>query len=184
MRYSKIINVAVHANSDRCRIQRQQCAIELLKAFKNNKRIIQIDETWVDSCDYRRRSWQVKGVSNTIPVKKIRPRISMIVAVDNRGEILFSLLQANSDSDIMELFLKELILKLDLGDRKWRSDTVLVWDGAPYHTSKEVKDVLEGQLVPLIQLGPYGYLFNTPELLFAALKSFEINFEGAPVGKR
>jgi hypothetical protein len=31
MRYLKMMNVAIQANSDRCRIQRQQCSIKLLK---------------------------------------------------------------------------------------------------------------------------------------------------------
>jgi hypothetical protein len=143
LRYSKIINVAPQANSDRCRIQRQQCSIELLKLMQSKSRIIQIDESWVDSCDYRRRSWQRKGMSNSIPVKKVRPRITMIVALSSRGEIYCSLLQANSDSDTMRLFMNELIIRLDREDKDWRRNTVLVWDGAGYHTTKETMAMLE-----------------------------------------
>jgi hypothetical protein len=67
----------------------------------------------VDSYDYRRRSWQRKGMTNSVPVKKVRPRITMIVALDSTGEIYCSLLQANSDSDTMRLFMNELIIRLD-----------------------------------------------------------------------
>jgi hypothetical protein len=85
-----------------------------------------------------------------VPVKKVRPRITLIVALDSAGEIYFSLLQANSDSDTIALFMKELINRLDLEDKKWRSNTVIIWDGAGYHTSKETMKLLEQQQVPMI----------------------------------
>jgi hypothetical protein len=50
----------------------------------------------------------------------------------------------------MRLFMKELIIRLDFEDKKWRSNTVLVWDGAGYHTSKEMMEFLENQQVPLL----------------------------------
>jgi hypothetical protein len=126
----------------------------------------------------------MKGVSNSVPVKKVRPRITMVAALDSRGEIYISLLQANSDSETMQMFMKELIKRLDLEDKKWRTNTVLVWDGAGYHTSKEVMAFLESQRVPVMQLGAYGYLLNTPEILFAAFKSYKINIDEIPVGKK
>ena len=48
-----------------------KCAIIFLKHIKVKKRIINIDESWLDSGDYRRMSWQRKGTSNGIPVKKV-----------------------------------------------------------------------------------------------------------------
>jgi hypothetical protein len=85
-----------------------------------------------------------------VPVKKVRPRITMIAALDSRGEIYISLLQANSDSETMQMFMKELIKRLDLEDKRWRSNTVLVWDGAGYHTSKETMEFVESQQVPIM----------------------------------
>jgi hypothetical protein len=123
-------------------------------------------------------------VSNSIPVKKVRPRITMMVALSSRGEIYCSLLQANSDSDTMRLFMNELIIRLDREDKAWRRNTVLVWDGAGYHTSKETMAMLEDYQVPMLQLGAYGYLLNTPELLFAAFKSKKLNIDDVPVGKK
>jgi hypothetical protein len=48
------------------------------------------------------------------------------------------------------MFMKELIKTLDLEDKRWRSNTVLVWDGAGYHTSKETMEFLESQQVPIM----------------------------------
>jgi hypothetical protein len=50
----------------------------------------------------------------------------------------------------MALFMKELIIRLDKEDKKWRSNTVLVWDGAGYHTSKEILKFIESQQVPML----------------------------------
>jgi hypothetical protein len=88
-------------------------------------------------------------MSNSIPVKKVRPRITLIIALDSAGEIYCSLLQANSDSDTMRLFMNELITRLDQEDKKWRNNTVLVWDGAGYHSSKETMAMLEDYRVPI-----------------------------------
>jgi hypothetical protein len=46
--------------------------------------------------------------------------------------------------------MRELINRLDLEDKKWRSNTVLIWDGAGYHTSKETMELLEQQQVPMM----------------------------------
>jgi len=50
---------------------------------------------------------------NGIQQKKVQPRITMITAVDSQGQIYVSLLQANTDTDIMMLFMKEFIITLD-----------------------------------------------------------------------
>ena len=98
------------------------------------------------------------------------PRITLIVPLGSDGKIYASLLQANSDTDTMRLFLTELIRTLDLEDRKWRSNTVLVWDNAGYHESEEVLTLLEQQRAPLLYLGPYSYHMAPCEMVFAALK--------------
>ena len=90
--YTKIVQLPVHGNSERCLVQRQQCAIIFLKHIQVKKRIINIDESWLDSGDYRRMSWQRKGTSNGIPVKKVYPRITLMVALDTEGKIYASLL--------------------------------------------------------------------------------------------
>ena len=72
----------------------------------------------------------------------IRPRITLIAGVDSLGAIFFSLLQANSDSETIEIFLMELVKMLDAEDRRWRRDTVIFWDNASYHTSDRTKSLL------------------------------------------
>ena len=80
--------------------------------------------------------------------------------------------------------MHELILRLEGEDKSWRKKTVLYWDGAGYHSSKEIKAFLSEQQVPMLQLAPYGYLIAAAELLFGALKSKYLNAEEALVGKK
>ena len=85
LRYSKIVWIPPQGNSARCLVQRQQCAIPFLGLSKKRKRWINIDESWINSGDYRRMSWARKGESNSIPVKTVTPRITLIVALDSEG---------------------------------------------------------------------------------------------------
>ena len=65
----------------------------------------------------------------------INPRISMIVAIDTRGEVFFSLSQSNTNSLTMGLFFKELADILDQSRPNWRVSHAIVIDNAPYHHS-------------------------------------------------
>ena len=170
LRYNKIVKLPFHGNSERCMVQRQQCALRFLKLVKTKRRFINIDESWVGSADYRRRSWYRKGVNNSLSARKVSPRITLIVALDSEGKIYATLLQANSDSDTMVLFLTELIRTLDYEDKSWRENSVLMWDNAGYHESEEVLTLMEEQKVPLLFLGPYSYHMAPCEMVFAALK--------------
>ena len=45
------------ANSDRAIVLRQQYALEMLKLLKQKKRIINIDETWLNETSFVRKTW-------------------------------------------------------------------------------------------------------------------------------
>ena len=75
----------------------------------------------------------------------------------------------------MEIFLQQLVLKLDQEDADWRKNTVLLLDNAPYHTSESSIDLMEGLNIPLLFTGPHSYDAAPIELLFAAFKSADIN---------
>lgn len=40
------------------------------------------------------------------------------------------------------LFVRELVSKLSNEDRRWRQNTLIFWDGASYHKSKETVQML------------------------------------------
>lgn len=66
----------------------------------------------------------------------------MIACLDTKGSIYLSLVQANSNSKIMEIFFQALINKLDKEKSTWRKDTVIMMDNAPYHTCSATMDLL------------------------------------------
>ena len=83
MSYKRISAVSWKANSPRNLILRQQFALSLLSSLRSKyTTIINVDETWLGMTDFRRMKWQEKGQSNSVPMKQVVPRISMIVGLD------------------------------------------------------------------------------------------------------
>ena len=80
----------------------------------------------------------------------------------------------------MDIFLRQLILKLDREDADWRDNTVILLDNAPYHTSGATINLMEGQRIPVLFTGPHSYDASPIELLFAAFKSRDINPRHVP----
>jgi hypothetical protein len=89
--YRRLRRLTAQANSKRCLILRQKYAKTIIDLKKSGKRVINVDETWINEKDYRRRSWRRRGTANSIPVKAIKPNISMMVAIDTDGDIFFAL---------------------------------------------------------------------------------------------
>ena len=54
MRYARIQTISWQQNSDNNVLLRQQWALAYLGLLKNQKVILNIDESWVDYSDYRR----------------------------------------------------------------------------------------------------------------------------------
>lgn len=88
----------------------------------------------------------------------------MLVGLDTLGSLYVSLVQSNSNSKIMDLFLIELTKQLDQERPHWRKNTVFVWDNvsysldltfltifqAPYHTSPATMQSLADRKVPTL----------------------------------
>lgn len=103
-----------------------------LGLIKSKRRIINVDESWLNQTDFRRMIWAPKNTPHSIPIKQMAPRISMIVALDNFGEVYACLTQVNTDSKIMGLYIADLVNLLDKEDKNWRRDTIIMHDGAKY----------------------------------------------------
>ena len=80
----------------------------------------------------------------------------MITALDTDGRIYFSLSHANTNRQMILLFLSNLCRLLDKDGWGSRENTVILLDGAKYHTSKEAKEVLAYLQIPTIFYGPYS----------------------------
>ena len=79
--------------------------------------------------------WRPRGSTNSIARKLMVPRISMIVALDTDGKVFLSLTQSNTNAMIMEIFIRQLVNKLNKRDPAWRKNSVIMMDNAAYHTT-------------------------------------------------
>lgn len=143
MSYKKIKRVPFQGNTDRCLVLRHIYAKEVLRLLSEGKRLINIDETWLTETDFRRRKWRKRGTTNSLPVKAMNQRVSLIAAVDTDGEIILSLTQVNTDSDVLSMFLVHLARKLTKADPRWKENCFCILDGAAYHRSAETQTTMK-----------------------------------------
>ena len=176
--------VPVQANKERCLVLRQQYAMELLPLLQRGVRILNIDESWVNSTNFTRMIWAPPQTAATVRASPISYRISLIAALDTAGCIYYSLTQANTDQNVMMVFLIHLVNQLDLERPSWRDDTVLLLDGARYHTGSEVREYLWKLELQVIWSAPYSYSTAPIEMVFGTLKFGEINPDGKATGKK
>ena len=76
--------------------------------------ILNVDQSWLNMLDFRRRKWVVRGERNSLPFKPVTPRLSVLAAIDTNGSVYLSLTMCNTDSDVLGMFLKELFAKIEL----------------------------------------------------------------------
>ena len=108
----------------------------------------------------------------------------MFLGLDTEGKTYLSLLQSNTNNRVMEIFLRQLVLKLDHEDADWRDNTILLLDNAPYNISDSTLELMEGFQIPILFTSPHSYDAVPVELFFAAFKSDDVNPSKVPQNKR
>ena len=81
----------------------------MIPLLESGRRIINVDESWLNSTRFIRRSWIPTDAPGTYTDKQVQPRISLIVALDTDGRIWFALTHATTDSEVTILFLRHLM---------------------------------------------------------------------------
>ena len=84
---------------------RQQYAFAILQQLLFGRRIINLDESTLETLNYTRKLWLPKGRKCTVPKLPLSPKLSVIAAIDTEGRVYASLSQANTDSDTLFLFV-------------------------------------------------------------------------------
>ena len=90
-RYKRAKRHAWQGNNEQNIVKRAMYAKVMLDLLVQRKRIINADESWLNQQDFRPRMWTRRHDSGSAPQKEIDPRISLIVAVDNYGEVYVTL---------------------------------------------------------------------------------------------
>ena len=80
----------------------------MLPLLESGKRVINVDESWLNQTRFHRRIWVPSDSPATITDKQVAPRISLLVALDTEGRLWCALTQANTDADVMTTFLRYL----------------------------------------------------------------------------
>ena len=133
MSYRRARTVTVQANSERCLVLRQQFALRLLPLMESRRRIINVDESWLNQTRFNRKLWVPADAPGSSTDKQVQPRISVLVALDTEGRIWCALTQANTDADVMTTFLRYLTRQLDHESPGWQQNSTILLDNAAWH---------------------------------------------------
>ena len=184
LKYKKIKRISFQGNSEKSLILRQQWALNFLATDFTKKNYLSVDETWLGMSDFRRMHWRPYLMNCSVKTKQVQPRISMITAVDQLGNVFLCLTQSNLNKSMMSVFMEHFVTKLDKQNPHWRNSYQLIWDGAAYHRAKGTLDMLKRLSIPINMLGPYSYDAQACELFFAAFKKEDVNPNSLPLGKQ
>jgi hypothetical protein len=158
--------------------------LKLLEVLANGYKVINIDETFITETFFTRRKWHRRGQSNSVGVKSVTPRINLITAIDNFGQVYHSMLQVNGDETVMKVYLTHLVKILDSKNPNWRQNTILLLDGARSHFSEECVKFMKSMDLPVMTTAPYSYDACPCELWFSMLKSVNLNANNLGTGKK
>ena len=170
MRYRKVVPISIRTNSEKNLVCRQQFALKYLRALLDGKVILNVDESWLNMTDFRRRKWQAHRSTNSVAQLTMSPRISMIVGLDTNGKVYLSLLQSNNNQKTMEIFFQSLVTQLDKEYGDWRTTHIILLDNAPYHVGASTIKMLDRLSIPVCFTAPYSYDTAPIELWFASFK--------------
>ena len=90
----------------------------------------------------------------------------------------------NTTSEVVCLFVKQLVEALELEDPDFREKTVFQFDGATYHRSSETRNFLANMGIKTMISGPYGYEIAPVEMLFSGIKLTNLNPDLIRTGKK
>ena len=155
MGYRLAKTVPTQSNTERCLVLRQQYAQKILKLLESGRRVINIDESWLNQTRFLRRIWAPTKSKFTITDKQVSPRLSLIAALDTDGKMWCCLTQANTDSDVMITFFLHLIKQLDREDAGWQENTTFLLDNAKWHNSTDMMERMANLKLDIIFSAPY-----------------------------
>ncbi len=184
LRYSRVRKVPFQANFERCLVLRHLYARKAFELLQTDARLFTIDESWLNDLSWNQRQWHVHGARNSVGKKVVSPRLSLLVAIDNRGAMYSSITQVNTDHDIFQLFLTHLAAKLTQEDPGWPASTYWLIDGAKYHKAAETLEKMRALGMRTVVMGPYGFLASPCEMVFGFLKQADLNPDDRRTGKK
>jgi len=116
------------------------------------------------------RTWAPRGQTPLLRVKLTRDHLSTISAITLDGRLFMQVRQTSYDAVAVVGFLRVLL-------RKIPGKIILIWDQAPIHRGKEIKEFLKrgaAKRLHLEQLPSYAPDLNPDEGIWNYLKRVEL----------
>ena len=162
---------------------RHSFGLKMLEVLAAGKRIWNVDETYFNSTNFRRRGWSMKNDKLTLVSKPVVPRLAVIAAVNQFGRMVASVCNHDTNSIIFGNFLHHLAEILSKEDPNFRKHSVILIDNAAYHSSCSSLEMLSRYNIPILFLGSYSYLMAPIELYWGLFKNADLNPDGVPTTK-
>ena len=99
--------------------------VHFLDNVYQGKRILSFDESQIEFNNYPGYKWIERGKQKNIKVSPMWPRMTLVIAVDNLGNIYCCIFQANSNQLTSALMLTKLVRQLETEDPNFRDNTVI-----------------------------------------------------------
>lgn len=144
---------------------RQDYPAIVARAHREGGAIFWGDETGLRSDDVRGRSYAPRGHTPVVRVCHRRAKLSLIVAVTNKGEVRWMICEGTVTAPVLIGFLRRLV-----GDA--RRKVFLILDRLPAHRALQVRDWLAAHRaqIEVFYLPSYSPELNPEEGLHADLK--------------
>ncbi len=157
MSYRRLGVVGKHYDDHANLLKRQVAASEYIKALRDDRHVINIDESIIRSTDHRNRGWTRYG-KRILTSRALRlPQISMIAAITSQGFTFFSINQGKQTSLTFCYFLTGLCKALDARVINWRDTSTLLIDNASIHRAKDSLKTYDELGLPVMFLAPYSF---------------------------
>ena len=75
--------------------------------------MLNLDETWINDTSHQRKKWREHGTTNSVLSHIVNPRLSVIAALDNYGDVYMAITQVNTNDKVMAMFISHLAQKLN-----------------------------------------------------------------------
>lgn len=147
------------------------------------KRIINVDESFIDQSNYTRRSWSHKKYRGSVKSTNMKESLKIFAALDTDGNVQFALSHANTNQDTFMLFMRHLVQHLDQSSPGWQESSLILLDNAPYHNSKKIKRQFKRMQIPIMYSAAYSYTTAPIESFFSLLKTNELFHWSIDTGK-
>jgi len=140
------------------------------KADEDDATILWVDEAGFSLLPLAVRTWAPRGQTPLLRVKLTRDHLSTISAITLDGGLFMQVRQTSYDAAAVVGFLRVLL-------RKIPGKIILIWDQAPIHRGKEIKEFLKrgaAKRLHLEQLPSYAPDLNPDEGIWNYLKRVEL----------